>query len=119
MSAFGGKADIALTSSDVCFRRKLTVSVLQDALARPSYFRQQQPLALFKPGDRVRTRNIHPKTHTRLPRYARGKLGAVERCQGCHVYPDSVAVDQGDNPQWLCKQFPVWQTLGDISRIST
>jgi len=25
----------------------------------------------------------------------------VERCQGCHVYPDSVAVDQGDNPQWL------------------
>jgi hypothetical protein len=34
-------------------------------------------------------------------RYARGKLGVVERCQGCHVYPDSVAVDQGDNPQWL------------------
>src|SRR5262249_20572256 len=52
-------------------------------------------------GDRVRTRNIHPKTHTRLPRYARAKLGVVERCQGCHVYPDSVAVDQGDDPQWL------------------
>jgi len=53
MSAFGGKADIALTSSDVCFRRKLTVSVLQDALARASYFRQQQAPALFKPGDRI------------------------------------------------------------------
>jgi len=101
MSAIGGKADIALTSSDVCFRRKLTVSVLQDALARPPYFRQQQAPALFKPGDRVRTRNTHPKTHTRLPGYARGKLGVVERCQGCHVYPDSVAVDQGDNSQWL------------------
>jgi len=112
------KAGHASTAGKM-LRRKLTVSVLQDALARPSYFRQQQAPALFKPGDRVRTRNIHPKTHTRLPGYARGKLGVVERCQGCHVYPDSVAVDQGDNPQWLCKQFPVWQTLGDISRIST
>ena len=89
------------TSAGKTLRRKLTVSLLQDALARPSCFRQQQAPTLFKPGDRVRTRNIHPKTHTRLPRYARGKLGVVERCQGCHVYPDSVAVDQGDNPQWL------------------
>jgi nitrile hydratase len=79
--------------------RKLTVSAFQQR--RRSFFRQQQAPALFKPGDRVRTRNIHPKTHTRLPRYARGKLGIVERCQGCHVYPDSAAVDQGDNPQWL------------------
>src|SRR5215470_17544028 len=90
----------AMTRGPV-LRRKLTVSVLQDVLTRPSYFRQPQAPALFKPGDRVRTRNIHPKTHTRLPRYARGKLGVVERCQGCHVYPDSVAVDQGDDPQWL------------------
>jgi nitrile hydratase len=89
------------TSAGKILRRKLTVSVLQDILTRPSYFREQQAPTLFKPGDRVRARNIHPKTHTRLPRYARGKLGVVERCQGCHVYPDSVAVDQGDNPQWL------------------
>ena len=60
--------------------RKLTVSAFQQR--RRSYFRQQQAPALFKPGDRVRTRNIHPKTHTRLPGYARGKLGVVERCQG-------------------------------------
>ena len=49
----------------------------------------------------MRTKNIHPQTHTRLPRYARGKLGVVELCHGCHMYPDSVATDQGDNPQWL------------------
>jgi nitrile hydratase len=49
----------------------------------------------------VRTLNIHPRTHTRLPRYARGKLGMVELCRGCHVFPDSVAIGQGDNPQWL------------------
>ena len=41
--------------------------------------------ARFKPGDRVRTRNIHPQTHTRLPRYARDKLGMVELIHGCHV----------------------------------
>ena len=87
------------TTAGKMLGRKLTVSVFQPT--RPSYFRQQQAPARFKPGDRVRARNIHPKTHTRLPRYARGKLGVVERCQGCHVYPDSVAVDQGDNPQWL------------------
>ena len=87
------------TTAGKMLGRKLTVSVFQPT--RPSYFRQQQAPALFKPGDRVRTRNIHPKTHTRLPRYARGKLGVVERCQGSHMYPDSVAVDQGDNPQWL------------------
>ena len=44
---------------------------------------------------------IHPKTHTRLPRYARGKVGVVELCHGCHMYPDLVATDHGDNPQWL------------------
>src|SRR5436853_434289 len=30
--------------------------------------------ARFRPGDRVRTRNVHPSTHTRLPRYCRDKV---------------------------------------------
>ena len=69
------------TTAGKMLRRKLTVSVLQDALARPSYFRQQQAPALFKPGDRVRTRNIHPKTHTpaRLCAGKVGRGGAVPR----------------------------------------
>ena len=57
--------------------------------------------ARFKPGDRVRTRNINPLTHTRLPRYARDKVGTVELIHGCHAYPDLVATDRGDDPQWL------------------
>jgi len=81
--------------------RKLTADVVQAGLIRSSFFRQQQGPARFKPGERVRTKNIHPITHTRLPRYARGKLGVIELCHGCHMYPDSVAIDQGDNPQWL------------------
>ena len=38
--------------------------------------------ANFKVGQRVRARNIHPVGHTRLPRYARGKSGTIERDHG-------------------------------------
>jgi nitrile hydratase len=57
--------------------------------------------ALFKPGDRVRMKTINPPTHTRLPRYVRGKAGVVERVIGCHVFPDTNATGAGENPQWL------------------
>src|SRR5262249_43286518 len=80
--------------------RKLTREVVP-GLTRGSFYRQSQGPARFKPGDRVRAKNIHPATHTRLPRYARGHVGVVELVHGCHAYPDSVAIDQGDNPQWL------------------
>ena len=57
--------------------------------------------ARFKPGDRVRARNIHPVGHTRLPRYARGRLGTIERDHGVHVFPDSNAHFRGEKPQHL------------------
>jgi len=57
--------------------------------------------ARFREGDRVITRNINPTTHTRLPRYARGKAGIVERLHGAHVFPDSNAQGLGEAPQWL------------------
>lgn len=57
--------------------------------------------ASFKPGDKVRAKNINPLTHTRLPRYVRGHVGMVERVVGCHVFPDSNATGAGENPQWL------------------
>ncbi len=59
-----------------------------------------QPAA-FAIGDRVRARNIHPKGHTRLPRYARGKTGEIARVHGCHVFPDANAHGLGERPQWL------------------
>ena len=70
-------------------------------LTRGSFYRQARAPARFKPGDRVRTKNIHRPTHTRLPRYARGRLGVVELVHGCHAFPDAVAIDNGDDPQWL------------------
>jgi nitrile hydratase subunit beta len=80
---------------------KLTPEVVRAGMTRSSFFRQQQGPARFKPGDRVRTKNVNPQTHTRLPRYARDKLGVVELIHGCHAYPDSVATARGDDPQWL------------------
>jgi len=81
--------------------RKLTSDVVTQGITRGSFYRQAQAPARFKPGDRVRTKNIHPPTHTRLPRYARGRLGVIELVHGCHAFPDTMAIDKGDNPQWL------------------
>jgi nitrile hydratase subunit beta len=53
----------------------------------------------FQVGQRVRARNKNPAGHTRLPRYARGKLGTVERDHGVFVFPDTNAHFLGENPQ--------------------
>jgi nitrile hydratase subunit beta len=53
----------------------------------------------FAPGDRVRTINDHPSGHTRLPRYARGKIGTVEAVHGGYVFPDANAHGAGEAPQ--------------------
>jgi nitrile hydratase len=94
------KAGRALTPGKP-LKRKLTPEIVNQGMTRSTFYRQQQGPARFKPGDRVRTRNIHPTSHTRLPRYARGKTGVIELCHGCHMFPDSVATNRGDDPQWL------------------
>ena len=81
--------------------RKLTAADVLSTLTRSSFGRPAPSRARFAIGDRVRTKNIHPATHTRLPRYARGHVGVVEAIRGCHVFPDSTAVGGGENPQWL------------------
>ncbi len=82
-------------------KRKLNVADVPASLTRGSYARPAQAPARFVPGDRVRAKNIHPATHTRLPRYARGHVGVIEAVRGCHVFPDSAALGKGDDPQWL------------------
>lgn len=57
--------------------------------------------ARFEPGDKVRTIVEHRSGHTRLPRYARGKIGVVAIVHGGHVFPDTNAHHAGENPQWL------------------
>jgi nitrile hydratase len=81
--------------------RTLTTADVGRALTRGEFARPTNAPARFKAGERVRTKNINPATHTRLPRYARGKTGAVEAVRGCHVFPDTAALGAGDHPQWL------------------
>jgi nitrile hydratase subunit beta len=82
-------------------KRVMTTDAIVRVLARGSFGRDAGTPARFKPGDSVRAKNINPSGHTRLPRYARGRVGVVEAVRGCHVFPDSVTTGGGENPQWL------------------
>lgn len=55
----------------------------------------------FAVGDRVRAKNINPPGHTRLPRYARGRIGVIDRIRNAHVFPDANAHGKGEQPQFL------------------
>jgi nitrile hydratase subunit beta len=55
----------------------------------------------FAVGDRVRTIALQPDHHTRLPAYARGKVGVIELVHDAHVFPDTNARGLGESPQWL------------------
>ena len=57
------------------------------------------PRARFKAGDIVRARNLNPSGHTRLPRYVRGKTGAIARDWGVFDFPDTNAHHAGRKPQ--------------------
>jgi nitrile hydratase len=52
----------------------------------------------FRVGDQVLSKNNHPHGHTRLPRYARGKAGIIERDHGTFPFNDSNAHGR-ENPQ--------------------
>lgn len=57
------------------------------------------PAALFKPGDAVRAKIINPAGHTRLPAYARGRRGTIDRVHGTFVFADANAAGHGEAPQ--------------------
>jgi nitrile hydratase subunit beta len=82
-------------------RGTFTTERVPTVLQRGSFTREPQGPPRFQPDQRVRARNIHPRSHTRLPRYARGRTGVVERLHGANVFPDSFVGGKGEDPQWL------------------
>ncbi|WFU10971.1 nitrile hydratase subunit beta [Rhizobium sp. CB3090] len=83
-------------------KRVLKADMVAGALAKGGPCdRPVDAAPLFVVGDRVRTKNINPMGHTRLPRYARAKAGVVEAVQGSFVFPDDNAHGKGENPQWI------------------
>lgn len=53
----------------------------------------------FEVGQQVRARNTNPTWHTRLPRYARGKVGTITLDHGVYSFPDTNALFQGEKRQ--------------------
>lgn len=83
-------------------RRVLHADAVPALVARGSpYDRPLLAAPRFAPGDRVRTRSINPTGHTRLPRYARGKVGEIIAAHGGFVFPDDNAVGPANAPQHL------------------
>ena len=70
----------------------------------------------FAVRQRVRALNINPPGHTRLPRYARGRVGTIERDHGVYNFPDTVAHDLGDKRQHVYSvRFTARELWGDAA----
>lgn len=67
----------------------------------PTAERKSLAPAQFSVGDCVLTRMTSVPGHTRLPAYARGRLGTVVAVHGSWVYPDTNAHGRGEQPQHL------------------
>jgi nitrile hydratase len=80
---------------------KLLAKDVAAALAKGGPTNRPDKVPRYKVGDKVRTRNIHPVTHTRLPRYLRGHVGEIALLHGTHVFPDTNAHGKGEEPQPL------------------
>lgn len=83
-------------------QRVLQAADVAAVLAKGSPTEREAPApARFAVGDRVRLRAQAVPHHTRLPGYARGKVGRVVQPLGVHVFADTHAQGQGEQPQWL------------------
>ncbi len=77
------------------------MALLRRVAAVATSLREVEFEPIFAPEDAVRARNVNPVTHTRLPRYVRGKEGVVVAYRGAHVFPDSNAEHLGEDPRHL------------------
>lgn len=80
----------------------LTKDMVPGLIKTGASSRSQVPIeSQFNRGDCVRAKVMHPRTHTRLPRYVRGRVGTIETDHGVFVTPDSMAHGLGPQPQHL------------------
>ena len=93
----------------------LSAAMVPETLGRGRPARREVPIAArFQMNQQVRARNIHPEGHTRLPRYARGKLGTIARDHGVFVFPDTNSRLEGESPQHVYSvRFAARELWGD------
>jgi nitrile hydratase len=83
----------------VALARRASPADVPDVVRRRKKPQAAPAPARFKVGDRVRAKNLNPRTHTRLPRYARGRIGVIEAIAGVNPIADAMALGVED-PQW-------------------
>ncbi len=70
----------------------------------------------FKPGQRVRIADRTPPTHHRVPAYAKGKIGTIERVCGVHGDPEKYIRGPGEPMQRIYRvripQTELWGSYG-------
>lgn len=64
----------------------------------------------FKPGDRVRIRAGNPPGHRRVPSYARGRAGTIERLCGEFANPEELAYGFDGLPKRMLYRVRIRQT---------
>ncbi len=68
---------------------------------------------VFKVGDRVRIDDRTPPVHHRVPSYAKGKIGVIERVCGLHGEPEKFIRGDGEPRQRIYRvripQDELWQ----------
>jgi nitrile hydratase len=78
--------------------------------------------AAFAAGDEVRVRNLNPRGHTRLPRYARGKRGTIARLYGGQGFQDTHengAPISGDPQAVYAVRFDAAELWGEAAEIGS
>jgi nitrile hydratase len=93
----GRQLDTAIPVARVLHAGQVTAALARGA---PT-LRPPSTAARYAVGQWVRTSSVAPPHHTRLPGYARGRRGMVERIHGMHVFADSHAQGLGEQPAWL------------------
>jgi nitrile hydratase subunit beta len=90
-----------MLQAPVVLTKKLNAADVPAALAKGSPVdKPTSTVAQFNVGERVRAKVMNPNSHTRLPRYARGRTGTIEAIRGFHYFPDTHALGV-DEAQWL------------------
>jgi nitrile hydratase len=90
------------------------------AIPDPTAKRALEVAPRFAASARVRTRNLQPTGHTRLPAYVRGRVGAVVLQQGGWVLPDSNAHHRGERPEHVyAVRFEGTELWGDAAEAAT
>ncbi len=77
-------------------KKSATAAEVDELLVRRSYSRPATAAARFQVGARD-GRRTSIRSLTRLPRFARGHTGTIERIQGCHVFPDATVAEGESN----------------------